>query len=192
MLSYIHTTHTLSSFPISDGLPAISDHFSFSSGSYITVFTAYTVVSSLATVLTVYSSGLDALVVFIYSLFLIIVICVIILISFFFSPTANSFAKYASYECGFEPVGDAHDHFNIHFYIVGVLFLIFDLELAIMYPWVFSFIKSPVFFFLDFFCGLVFLFLLAVGFIYEWSVGALDWVPLRLIKSKPRQALISS
>lgn len=94
-------------------------------------------------------------------------------VGFSLSPKEISFEKTSSYECGFEPFGDAHSIFNIQFFIVGILFMLFDLELAYLFPWVFSLGSLPLF---SFFLMLFFLILLVVGFIYEWKKGALDWL----------------
>lgn len=76
----------------------------------------------------------------------------------------NEFEKHSPYECGFEPFGDAQAVFNIQFFIVGLLFMIFDLELAFLFPWVLNLGNLPLF---SFFIMIFFLILLTIGFIYE-------------------------
>jgi NADH-quinone oxidoreductase subunit A len=81
-------------------------------------------------------------------------------------------AKLSPYECGFEPFGDTRMPFDVRFYLVAILFIIFDLETAFLVPWALVFRKLGWF-------GLVsmgiFLGLLVIGFIYEWKKGALEW-----------------
>nr|WAX04122.1 NADH dehydrogenase subunit 3 [Polysiphonia sp.] len=80
--------------------------------------------------------------------------------------------KLSAYECGFNPFEDARATFDIRFYLVAILFLIFDLEISFLFPWVVS-LKTISFF--GFFTMVIFLILLTVGFIYEWFKGALEW-----------------
>ena len=81
-------------------------------------------------------------------------------------------AKLSPYECGFDAFEDARMPFDVRFYLVAILFIIFDLEIAFFFPWAVSLDKVGVF-------GLVsmgiFLFVLTIGFIYEWKKGALEW-----------------
>ena len=80
--------------------------------------------------------------------------------------------KLSPYECGFEPYEDARMRFDVRYYLVAILFIVFDLEIAFLFPWAVSLVKIGVF-------GLlamgIFLGILVVGFIYEWKKGALDW-----------------
>ena len=80
--------------------------------------------------------------------------------------------KLSSYECGFEPFDDARRKFDVRFYLVAILFIIFDLEVAFLFPWAISLADIGVFGFLSM---LGFLAVLTVGFIYEWRKGALEW-----------------
>lgn len=88
------------------------------------------------------------------------------------SPTKPDVEKNSPYECGFEPFADARSKFDVRYYLVAILFIVFDLEIAFLFPWavVFNKIAWP-----GFFAGLIFLILLTVGFIYEWKKGALEW-----------------
>ena len=81
-------------------------------------------------------------------------------------------AKLAAYECGFEPFGDARRRFDVRFYLVAILFIIFDVEVAFLFPWAVSLSRIGLF---GFFSMLGFLAVLTIGFIYEWNKGALDW-----------------
>jgi NADH-quinone oxidoreductase subunit A len=80
--------------------------------------------------------------------------------------------KLSAYECGFEPFDDARRRFDVRFYLVAILFIIFDLEVAFLFPWAVSLKHIGVFGFLSM---LGFLAVLTVGFIYEWCKGALEW-----------------
>ena len=80
--------------------------------------------------------------------------------------------KLSAYECGFEPFDDARRRFDVRFYLVAILFIIFDLEVAFLFPWAVSLSDIGLFGFLSM---MAFLAVLTVGFIYEWCKGALDW-----------------
>ncbi len=80
--------------------------------------------------------------------------------------------KLSAYECGFEAFDDARRRFDVRFYLVAILFIIFDLEVAFLFPWAVSLADIGMFGFLSM---LGFLAVLTVGFIYEWNKGALDW-----------------
>jgi NADH-quinone oxidoreductase subunit A len=80
--------------------------------------------------------------------------------------------KNSAYECGFEPFEDARGQFDIRFYLVAILFIIFDLEIAFLFPWATS---LGLIGWAGFSSMVIFLAVLTVGFIYEWRKGALDW-----------------
>ncbi len=80
--------------------------------------------------------------------------------------------KSSAYECGFEAFTDARAKFDVRFYLVAILFIIFDLEVAFLFPWAVSLSRIGM---LGFFAMVAFLGLLTVGFIYEWCKGALEW-----------------
>ncbi|WP_419729264.1 NADH-quinone oxidoreductase subunit A [Lichenicola sp.] len=80
--------------------------------------------------------------------------------------------KVTAYECGFDAFDDARRRFDVRFYLVAILFIIFDLEVAFLFPWAVSLGQIGLFGFLSM---LGFLGVLTVGFIYEWRKGALDW-----------------
>lgn len=80
--------------------------------------------------------------------------------------------KNSTYECGFEPFGDARGQFDVRFYLVSILFIIFDLEIAFLFPWVVSLGDIGMY---GFWSAMVFIGILTVGFIYEWNKGALEW-----------------
>lgn len=80
--------------------------------------------------------------------------------------------KVSAYECGFEPFEDSRGRFDVRFYLVAILFIIFDLEVAFLFPWAVSLGNIGLFGFWSMMC---FLTVLTVGFIYEWKKGALEW-----------------
>ena len=80
--------------------------------------------------------------------------------------------KLSPYECGFEPFDDARGQFDVRFYLVAILFIIFDLEVAFLFPWAVSLSKIGL---VGFWSMMVFLTVLTIGFLYEWKKGALDW-----------------
>lgn len=99
----------------------------------------------------------------------------LLIIWYFVSPGIDYSEKTSSYECGFEPFGDARAKFDVHFYLVGILFLIFDLEVVFLYPWIYSIYAEGIFFDYNLLSILGFLIILAIGFIYEWRKQALNW-----------------
>jgi NADH-quinone oxidoreductase subunit A len=80
--------------------------------------------------------------------------------------------KLSAYECGFEAFGDARGKFDVQFYLVSILFIIFDLEIAFLFPWAITLSKTGEFGLWSMF---TFLAVLTIGFIYEWKKGALEW-----------------
>lgn len=84
-------------------------------------------------------------------------------------PDAN---KLSPYECGFDAFDDARHKFDVRFYLVSILFIIFDLEIAFLFPWAITLSDIGMFGFVSM---VIFLAVLTVGFIYEWRKGALDW-----------------
>lgn len=80
--------------------------------------------------------------------------------------------KYSQFECGFEPFGDARMRFDVRYYLVAMLFILFDLEIAFLFPW--AVVQSQLGW-VGFSTMMLFLFLLVVGFAYEWRKGALEW-----------------
>lgn len=80
--------------------------------------------------------------------------------------------KLSAYECGFNAFDDARMKFDVRFYLVAILFIIFDLEVAFLFPWAITFGELGA---LGFWSMMVFLGMLTIGFIYEWRKGALDW-----------------
>ena len=97
---------------------------------------------------------------------------VLLVVPFFIAPYKPNPAKVSAYECGFDAFDDARMKFDVRFYLVSLLFIIFDLEVAFMFPWAVAFKEVGLF---GFWAMMVFLAILTVGFIYEWRKGALEW-----------------
>jgi NADH-quinone oxidoreductase subunit A len=97
---------------------------------------------------------------------------VLVIIPFILSKQKPDAEKLSPYECGFEPFADARGKFDVQFYLVAILFIIFDLEIAFLFPWAISLGEIGEF---GFWSMMIFLGVLTVGFIYEWKKGALEW-----------------
>ena len=95
-----------------------------------------------------------------------------ILLNYLFSPKNPDPEKLSAYECGFEAFTDSRMKFDVRFYLVTLLFIIFDLEVAFLFPWAITLGKIGVF---GFWSMMLFLLILTIGFIYEWKKGALEW-----------------
>ena len=95
-----------------------------------------------------------------------------IVLNFLFSPKNPDPEKLSAYECGFEAFGDSRMEFDVRFYLVAILFIIFDLEIAFLFPWAVSLGNIGIF---GYWSMMFFLLVLTVGFIYEWKKGALEW-----------------
>lgn len=87
-------------------------------------------------------------------------------------PRTRDDAKDSPYECGFEAFEDARMQFDVRYYLVAILFIIFDLEIAFLFPWAVAIREVGL---VGFLAMALFLIILTVGFIYEWKKGALDW-----------------
>jgi len=112
-----------------------------------------------------------------FSIFVFLFIALIlsigfIVLNFVFSPKKPDPEKLSAYECGFEAFSDSRMEFDVRFYLVAILFIIFDLEIAFLFPWAITLGKIGIF---GFWSMMLFLFILTIGFIYEWKKGALDW-----------------
>ena len=97
---------------------------------------------------------------------------VFILFATVIAPKAPDAEKLSSYECGFNAFDDARMKFDVRFYLVSILFIIFDLEVAFLFPWAVAFQHVGHF---GFWSMMVFLAVLTIGFAYEWKKGALEW-----------------
>jgi NADH-quinone oxidoreductase subunit A len=96
----------------------------------------------------------------------------ILLLSYTLSTIYPYTEKLSTYECGFDPYEDARNAFDVRFYLVAILFIIFDIETVFLFPWAASLIWLPP---LGIWCIFDFLVELSLGFVYAWKVGALEW-----------------
>lgn len=110
--------------------------------------------------------------IFISLLFATFLATLIIVLSYFLVTQNPETEKLSTYECGFEPYEDSRNKFNVRFYIVAILFILFDIEIIFMLPWCVSISQINL---LGFWSMIEFLIELSVGFVYVWSVGAIEW-----------------
>jgi len=95
-----------------------------------------------------------------------------IVMGFMLAPSKPDSEKLSPYECGFEAFEDTRMRFDVRYYLVAILFIIFDLEIAFLFPWAIVLDSIGMF---GFVAMMVFLGILVIGFIYEWKKGALEW-----------------
>ena len=88
-------------------------------------------------------------------------------------PSKPNAAKLMPYECGVDPESDSRDRFSVRFYIIAILFVVFDVETIFLFPWAIIYKQLPTFLFIEM---VVFLGILIVGYFYVWKKGALEWV----------------
>jgi NADH-quinone oxidoreductase subunit A len=106
-------------------------------------------------------------------LFIAIILSVgFVVANFLAAPSNPDPEKLSAYECGFEAFDDSRIEFDVRFYLVAILFIIFDLEIAFLFPWAISLGNIGA---LGFWSMMMFLSVLTIGFIYEWKKGALEW-----------------
>lgn len=99
-------------------------------------------------------------------------VCILLFVAYCFSDKVSYLEKKNLYECGFEPFNNYKRKLNIQFYLIGLLFLIFDLEITLLFPWGVCLLKIGT---LGVSMGFIFILLLYLGFLYEWNVGALKF-----------------
>ena len=118
------------------------------------------------------SKMIEYLSILIYFIIASLLALLILGLSFVFATRKADPEKISAYECGFDPFDDARSRFDVQFYLVAILFIIFDLEVTFLFPWALTLSKVGFF---GFWSMMVFLLILTVGFVYEWRKGALDW-----------------
>lgn len=110
--------------------------------------------------------------IFVYFFIALALAGILLGVAFVFATKKADPEKISAYECGFDPFDDARSRFDIQFYLVAILFIIFDLEVTFLFPWALT--LNQIHFF-GFWSMILFLIILTIGFIYEWRKGALDW-----------------
>ena len=120
----------------------------------------------------IYNFLTDYLSIIIFLIIAMLISIGFILINFLSSPSNPDPEKLSAYECGFDAFDDSRMEFDVRFYLVAILFIIFDLEIAFLFPWAITLGKTGVF---GFWSMMIFLGVLTIGFIYEWKKGALEW-----------------
>jgi len=110
--------------------------------------------------------------IFVYLCFATFLGLLIISLSYFLVTQSPETEKLSTYECGFDPYGDTREQFNIRFYIIAILFVLFDIEIIFLLPWCLSLSQLDL---LGFWSMVEFLAELGIGFIYVWCVGAIEW-----------------
>lgn len=108
----------------------------------------------------------------IYLCFAIFLALIIVILSYFLVTQSPETEKLSTYECGFEAYGDTRSQFNVRFYIIAILFILFDIEIIFLAPWCLSISQLNL---LGFWSMVEFLVELGIGFIYAWCVGAIEW-----------------
>ena len=120
----------------------------------------------------IYNFLTDYLSIIIFLFIALLVSIGFILINFVSAPNNPDPEKLSAYECGFDAFDDSRMEFDVRFYLVAILFIIFDLEIAFLFPWAISLGSIGI---LGFWSMMIFLAILTIGFIYEWKKGALEW-----------------
>lgn len=111
-------------------------------------------------------------VVFVFFFLSLFLTLILITLSYNLANQKPDIEKLSVYECGFDPFENTRKIFSIRYYLIAILFIIFDLEFLYLIPWIFVYDNQEFKSYLHFF---IFLFLLTIGFIYEWKIGALNW-----------------
>jgi NADH:ubiquinone oxidoreductase subunit 3 (subunit A) len=98
---------------------------------------------------------------------------IILLVSSFFRPTKSEPEKYVTYECSILPFGDARIQHNVQYYLIAILFVVFDVEVVFLFPWALVFPGLGMLAVIEMF---IFIFILVIGLAYAWKKGALEWM----------------
>ena len=108
----------------------------------------------------------------IYITLSVLISFIVFLLSYVLASQSYDVEKLSAYECGFQPFEDARNKFDIKFYLVAILFIIFDLEVSYLFPWA---LYLNIVDFQGYWWMIIFLIILTIGFVYEWRKGALNW-----------------
>lgn len=109
---------------------------------------------------------------FVYFFLLFGISCIILGLCYLITIKNSYSEKNSGYECGFDPFTDAREPFYVKFYLISILFIIFDVEVIFFFPWAICFKQL---FFFGYYIIYIFILILLIGFIYEWKKGSLDW-----------------
>ncbi len=124
--------------------------------------------------------------IFVFILTSVLFVVIALVVAKFIRPSRPTFEKLTTYECGENPEGSPWVRFNIRFYVVALIFLIFDVEVVLLIPWA---LVYKQFGFIGYLVGAIFLILLGIGMAYEWRKGDLEWarpiIQEPVIKKKP-------
>jgi len=110
-------------------------------------------------------------------------VLIILVATYIINIPTNDYEKHSAYECGFEPFGDARSFFDVQFYTIGLLFIIFDLEIVFLLPFVMDIGGISAW---GYFNMLLFMFVVIIGFYYEWAIGLLNWIPSKKFLSSTK------
>jgi NADH:ubiquinone oxidoreductase subunit 3 (subunit A) len=111
--------------------------------------------------------------IFIYFMFSLLLSIIIVLLTMVLIPRSGDIEKVSAYECGFHPFDDSRATFDVRFYLVAIMFIIFDLEIIFLFPWS---LNLNLMGWLGYYFMLYFIYILLIGFVYEWKKGALEWM----------------
>ena len=120
----------------------------------------------------IYNFLLDYLSIIIFLFIALFLSIGFVLVNFLVAPNNPDPEKLSAYECGFEAFDDSRMEFDVRFYLVAILFIIFDLEVTFLFPWAISLHTIQL---TGFWAMVIFLVILTIGFVYEWRKGALEW-----------------
>lgn len=110
--------------------------------------------------------------IFIFILIALIIASIIPTLSYILGIKKNDMEKVSIYECGFNPFADSRQKFEVRFFLIAILFIIFDLEISFLFPWAVLINNLTNF---DYWTMIIFLFILTIGLLYEWMKGGLEW-----------------
>lgn len=109
---------------------------------------------------------------FFYLCIIFLISGIILMLGYIVSGNNLYYEKTSGYECGFDPFSDAREPFYIKFYLIAILFIIFDVEIIFFFPWIFSILQIG---YIGMYVMYIFLMILLIGFVYEWKKSSLDW-----------------
>jgi NADH-quinone oxidoreductase subunit A len=112
-------------------------------------------------------------IIFIFLIFSFVLSSIIVFLAMLLITRTGDIEKISAYECGFHPFDDSRATFDVRFYLVAILFIIFDLEITFLFPWS---VNYAMLYILGYISMILFIYILLIGFVYEWRKGALEWL----------------